>query len=361
MERDENLEVMAEDMAVKHRPDPWISRIVTRFIEVIILPVLALVAHFVYEAVESKAWSVTVIALFIIGVVSYVVVDEYRKLRHREREEERIRTQLLIEQKSRKLLQDSRELEEKKKLISLAREGELLSSTVQRVSQVSRGIALQYSKLNEPPPSLESIQPGWAYDQKWKILNNICDILKQDRRCYKSPADYFKATLFKVVSNDLLELDCNLYPPGDFPRTEKFPRNTYPYASSTIFRCLDERQMQIIPSIPEEITKGAEARWVELYPGQAKHYGSMLCTPITSGERAAHTYKVIAILTIDTNRINYFSEEQEEKTFLAMLLAPFRQQLSLIYLTTYSPPEIEPIEDVATTEPRVAEIPQPEK
>jgi hypothetical protein len=334
MEHDESLQTtQSEDIFINHK-EPIFSRIFTRFVEVIIIPAIALLLHFFYEEMESRAWSVAIVVLFIIGIVSYVAIDEYRQYRRKEREKQRMRHQILIEQKSRKVLQDARELEEKRRLLSSAREGELLSSTIQRVSQVSRGIAIQYSKLTERPPSLESIQPGWAYEQKWKVLNNICEILKQDRKCYKSPGDYFKATLFKVISHDILELDCNLYPPGDFPKTERFDRKTYPYASATIFRCFDERAMQMIPNVPEEVKKGSEAKWVELYPGQAKHYGSMMCTPITIGERSAHTYSVIGILTVDTNRIDYFTEQEEEKNFLAMLLAPFRQQLSFIYLST---------------------------
>lgn len=317
MESNELMPTSTSKDILINRDESILPNIITRFIEVLLLPVLALIAHSFYEETESRAWIVTIVASFIVISISYVGVDEYRRYRHRKRDIAHLQRHL-------SLTKQTRELEETTKLLRASREGELLSNTIQKVSQIQRGINLQYSKADIPT--------GWGYDQKWKILNSICDILKQDRRCYQGPRDYFKATLFKVITTDALELDCNFYPPGDLPKTERFDRNVSLDVRSTLFRCFTERATQIISNVPEESKKGADARWVELYQGQAKHYGSMICTPITIGERSAHTYRVISVLTIDTNRIDYFTELEEEKNFLAMLLSPFRQQLSFIYL-----------------------------
>lgn len=221
----------------------------------------------------------------------------------------------------------------------LLADGELLAGALERTTKISRDFNVKClkSRLKQPlwglkQPLWGPYQAAWYYDQKWTILKDICDLLKSDRRRSESAGDYFKATLFRVSSRDRLELDSSFYPPGVHPTTQQIERPENPDRLPTAFRCLDSQTMQLIQNVPEEIARGDKARWVELWPGQAKNYGSMLSTPITIGERGNETYQVVSVLTVDTNRLDYFSEQEKDKNFMALLLAPFRQQLTFVYL-----------------------------
>lgn|GEM_PF-6112473 len=224
------------------------------------------------------------------------------------------------------------EIVKKSEYHELTREGDLLCSASEKVANSFNEITHQCLAISHQVPTLDPSKTGWARRQKRQILQSICDVLRQDRRYYAGPGDYFKATLFRVSSPDVLLLDCSHYPSGQQPNTEKMVRN--PKSLATAFHCLDRQSMQVIENIPKELDKGAEARWVELYPGQAKKYASMLCTPICVGDIATKSFKVVSILTIDTNRLDYFSEQQSEMSFLGKLLAPFSSQLGFIYVLT---------------------------
>lgn len=299
--------------------DNLFAKILSRSVEVLILPTAAFFLHFVVTAVD-KIWAIAAVLGFFFLSAAYVFATERRENNRRE-----------LSKKHAALLREANDLDERKRLINSAREGELFLAAVQKVSQGLRDVGIETLGLEGRPIFRDYLK--WASEKKWKTLSDICEVLKYDRREYRGPSDYFKATLFRVVSNDVLELDACYYPPSDSPRTERMVRQEG-RPRPTAFRCLDEKTIQIIPDVPAEVGKGAAAAWVELYEGQASHYGSMLCVPITIGERTAHTHKVIAILTIDTNRVNYFSLQEKEKTLIANLLVPFRYLLSFVYLST---------------------------
>ncbi len=298
--------------------DSFLTKALFRFIEVLVLPLIAFFLHFVVLEAD-KIWAIAAVASFLLLCGAYVLLIERRNYNRREQ----LKNQLETKGRERKLL-------EANKLISSTRKGELFSAATQKVSQGLRDVGILSLGLANRPIFHDSSK--WAADKKWKTLSDLCETLRHDNKEYKGLSDYFKATLFRVESNNVLQLDACFYPPGDFPRTEKIERQHQPHA--TAFRCLDERTMQIIPDVPIEAKQGAKAKWVEFYEGQAEHYGSMLCTPITIGERSAHTHKVVAILTIDTNRIDYFSTQEEDKALIGYFLVPFRYYLSFIYLAT---------------------------
>jgi hypothetical protein len=289
------------------------TELLIRFTGAVVLTVFGLFLGILYGEIESKAFVTMLFATYVIIVTLFCGFIEYR--RHRQLE-----------------------LVEKANLLISTREGSLLCDAAQKATDVLKDITYRYSEIR-PQPSLDRPH-GWAYQQKRSILQAICDVLRRDTREYQGASDYFKATLFRVVSRDKLVLDSCYYPPGVQPRTESIDRQSHPRA--TAFSCLDTEDMQVVPNVPEEVQKGADAMWVELYPGQSRQYGSMVCVAVSVGERATHTFGVIAILTVDTNRLDYFSREQKEKNFLAILLAPFRQQLSFVYLAEGDNPVGEP-------------------
>lgn len=326
----ENLELRPEEQSsdelTPFQGSNLSFKIVARFIEVMVLPIIAFFLHFLVVGAD-KIWAIGSVVGFLFISAAYVFYFERRDFQVRRDALSRFK----LGKQHAALLKEQSDLDERERLIASAREGEMFSSALQKVSQGLRDVGIEVLSLRNRP--VFDDYSKWAADKKFKTLEDICEVLKYDRREYRGPSDYFKATLFRVETNDLLELDSCYYPPGDFPRTERMVRQE-DRPRPTAFRCLDEKTIQIIPDVPAEAAKGAKAAWVELYEGQASHYGSMLCVPITIGERAAHTHKVIAVLTVDTNRVNYFSLREEEKTMIAYLLVPFRYYLSFVYLST---------------------------
>ena len=267
------------------------------------IAVIGLVVGLALPEISSLALSITLVSAYILLVVGTTVVEQYRRFRV--------------------VIADRQSQRQK-----WTREGELLCAASTHAEGILKEITYQYSAVNCPPLKWDS---SWIYKQKWAILQSICEVLRQDQRKYLGPSDYFKATVFTVVSKDVLELDCSFYPPGVEPRSTRMERKEPRY---TAFRCLDSQSMEVIEDVQAELRKGRDARWVEVWPGQASLYGSMVCMPIINGERAKNSLAVHAILTVDTNRVGYFSNAQENKNFLAILLGPFRAELSLLYLTT---------------------------
>lgn len=162
------------------------------------------------------------------------------------------------------------------------------------------------------------------------VLEKLCHLLGHDRRNYTGEMDYFKATLFIVESEDRLVRDSWWYPGVQKPQTQVIDRSENPdYRKSTAFRCLDNRNPIAIPNVPVEVDKD-EPRWISLYNGQEKLYGSMLTVPIYVGEPGTNV-PVAAILTIDTNRLEYFMDTKEYMNLWSNLLGPFWSHLSLLY------------------------------
>lgn len=298
--------------------DFWIKT-AFRFVEVTILPVFGMLVAVYYEVIPSKTVAVSIAASYAVLAATYVLFDQYRRFR-----------QIELEQKAEDAEHRAKVLEDQSRLLSLAREGELLSSATLKVTELMYKINAEYSKLTDAPVNWDT---RWVYNRKWEILKNICEVLKQDRKQFQGPSDYFKATLFRVVTKDHLKLECSHYPPGSSPTTSEIIRR--PNQTATAFHCFDRQTMLVIPNVPQEAASGDHALWVELYTGQSKNYGSMVCAPITIGEKATDSFEVISILTIDTNRVDYFSDQPNDKNFLANLLAPFRQQLSFLCLTEH--------------------------
>ena len=205
-------------------------------------------------------------------------------------------------------------------------EGELFYTTVQKATEIIRTFNLKSYRTK----ALEEIDAAWIANSKWEILKSICETLRQDQRFRESATDYFKATLFRVEGKDKLSYDNCFYPPGSQPTTTHITRHRAK-PLPTAFLCLDSKSIQIIPNVRKE-AKLPKGRWVPLWDGQEKNYGSMFCSPITIGDRADQSYAVVSILTVDTNIVDFFSEQQKDKARLSNLLAPFRQLLSMLYL-----------------------------
>lgn len=313
-----------------------------RFVELILLPVIGLLFGIYYEHLKSKP---ALAVSFGVGYVVIIAAFLFIELRRRSNQIIIAQQADAANQKVKEAEEQKREAELKAKAVgeeekknrereALLREAEMLINASRKVTEIAFKINSQYSKLKVTRhfSSWDTYEKGWAYNMKVEILKSICDILKQDRRRYIGPSDYFKATLFRVVTGELLELDCLYYPPGMSSITRKIKRDSRNLA--TAFHALDKEAMQIIPNVPEEARKGNQARWVELYQGQSENYGSMISVLITTGEIGASTRQVISVLTIDTNRLDYFSDKKEDAYFLANFLAPFRYQLSFLYLVT---------------------------
>ena len=286
-----------------------------RGVGVAVTSVFGLLVGLYCAETKSIATAATLVVVYLIGLFFYIGVEQYRRF-----------NQADVVKKSERVLQESQRSQ-------LTREGELLCTASEKVAELLKDIAYRYTEVaGAQVLDWDAGNTGWVYKQKRMILQCICDILNRDRREFKGPSDYFKATLFKVVAPDALALDCSYYPPGREPRTERIDRSRHPNA--TAFRCLDSEAMQVIQNVPRELQSGEQSRWVELWTGQGQHYASMVCTPICIGERATHTFQVVSILTIDTNRADYFSDREEDQNFLARLVAPFRAELSFIYGAT---------------------------
>ena len=206
-------------------------------------------------------------------------------------------------------------------------ESELLNKSMKRIADRAREIAaypLQYRL------SSESDKRAWIRYQKERVLQDLCELFRGDPRRYQGSGDDFKATLFRVENSDLLVRDACYYPDALAPQTVKISRDTggnQPVAH----RCIEEEAMQVISSVPDELAKGKQSRWVSFRADDHKRYGSLVCVHIAVGNRRDVPYEIVAVLTIDTNRIGYFCEERSDVSLLSTLLAPYRQVLSYLY------------------------------
>lgn len=274
---------------------------------IVVTTVFGLLVGLYALEITSTALAATIVAIYLCIVGAYIIIDQVRRYRHLG-------------------------VVEKQKRLELAREGILLAVSSEKVAHNQKKINYYYQRMNKKLEGKTIVWDSeWIGNQKELILRAICETLKQDTRGFKGAGDYFKATLFRMKTKNHLELDCCWYPSGRHPKTEKMPRKIKGKKGQvTAFRALDTESIQIIPNIPREIGKGANAEWVELWEGQAKEYASMLCIPISVGERTRKSYEVVSILTIDTNRLDYFLKEDE--SFWANFLAPFRAQLTFLYL-----------------------------
>ena len=166
---------------------------------------------------------------------------------------------------------------------------------------------------------------------KRSVLKNLSNLLSRDQRNYTGEMDYFKATLFRVETRDRMIRDSWWYPGTQKPRTHVIDATRISDGRKvTAFRCLDDQNLIAIPNVPKEVKK-PDPRWIPLYTGQEELYGSMLSVPIYLGEPGTDKQTVIAILTIDTNRLDYFLDTKEYINLWANLLGPYWSHLNLLY------------------------------
>lgn len=168
-----------------------------------------------------------------------------------------------------------------------------------------------------------------------EIMRGIRSVFESDKRGIDTttfPYNYFKIALYEpdhTRNPKRLRRTFYEYPEGFSPGegTAEFDLETHLQAA-VVISFLNQR-IEIVEDIPEESRKAKGARWMDMRPGQAGEYASMVCAPLVSGKKGFPERHCLGVIVIDTNRKRYFLETREFEAFLGNLLNPFRTLLTI--------------------------------
>lgn len=172
-----------------------------------------------------------------------------------------------------------------------------------------------------------------TYALAQSALERMCDMFSRDTYAAdqtESGSSDFKATIFEPIEEAQkikFVRGAYSYPAGISPRTAEVKMEEHPRSALSLSYSREE--MIVIQDIKKERDKSPdEARWDNFYAGQHQDYESMITTYFSKGAPKSASRKVLGIITIDTNRKEYFREEREWQQVWSKLLLPFRLYLA---------------------------------
>lgn len=220
----------------------------------------------------------------------------------------------------------------------------LFSETIQKISKEFE----ERSNQEQLEQGTRKILKDSANDIIKTTLRNIRNLFEGDSRGIDTttyPHNYFKCALFEVVvksGEPWLIRTYYAYPSGVEPHDETTEVNINDFLirgkvpiPGHVRAYKRSGQIDIIKDVKNEFeTKGENSCWANLYTDQHKTYESIIDVAIVEGSRGTPGNKeerqVLAVLAIDTNRVGYFREDdQNYKAFLGEILSPFRTILTI--------------------------------
>lgn len=296
--------------------------------------------------------------VFLLSLTFILILYERRKILEEEAKDRALEAQLNIKEQALRYEKERIGLEIDKAKLNLEKQLKdyaLLCRTLEGLADVMRDTLMKTSNFNDRlgyglKCGIDEKDAGSfsneLKNQKdilvTKILSRICDNLEAQPYLPESATDihtFFKATIFEPRSEDLgrrvLERVYHKYPPLMAPRTKKIEEEKLkPNEIPAAFRAWNDEEIVIIPNVPEEHRKaeeGKDSSWVDLWRGQHKEYESMVCFPIIKGIPRSRERKLIGILTIDTDRKEYFKDDRTTKAFLSDVFHPSCIFIALLY------------------------------
>jgi len=288
--------------------------------------------------------SIVFIAIIVLLILQKVRFDSEREKISEEKKslEKELGEEKLNIEKERMKIERERE---KKSLIEKEESTNLLSKSVEFSTYLLRTLSeklrefMNYSKTTEfkkDPQNLSAFfenLTGTTITQVLKCLRIMFegDTRSIDRTTY--PHNFFKAAFFKKNEERgkiFLKRIYFDYPEGIEPNKETGLIDVEKKKQACHVLACQNDVIEIIQDIPSEVKKPeSKRRWMNIVDNQHEKYKSMFCASIVKGKKGTPARKVLGVIVVDTNRDEYFLENEQYKAFLARLISPFRTLLSI--------------------------------
>lgn len=353
-----NLSLLVPDILRRLWKRVWV-----RFVFGIITTLLGVALFYFYDLAPNSVLVVTGMIIYPFVLVFVLMSDEARVMaKERGIESEKAQREEItkkFEQREKDFLMLAKVRQEReyrlmqkafKELADVMRDKLVnLYQSNDELENLSRREKLDKKELLSLFDSLAKEEEKRKYVLTRRALGKICETFEADPSPLSDTEglhSYFKATIFEPIQEELgkgvLERTCEYYPPTMHPQTSKIKEEEYPWA--TAIRSWRKQKTEILENIKKEAQKAEgeqeklpqskTARWADFRKKQHENYESMVSVPIIKGRPlpAPEIGKVIAILTVDTNRKAYFKENDTRyEAFLAHILHPYCILIALFY------------------------------